>query len=147
MKNLVGVSSMHQQVSASKNLDISFEKLFFKSKITNPDSSKIVVNHECILDLYMEDILKVCKTVTMSDKEYEDYRYQPKKFCFDMYGITELWFLILKINNMVSTLEFDRKTLRVFSPDITKVINEIMILEEERYNENYNRNVLGLTTF
>lgn len=134
MNNLVGSSSIHEVIENSKLLDISYEKLFFKSKIQINNETNLIINYSSLIDNYMEDIMKTCSLVTLSDRDLIDYRFQPKKFCYDVYKITELWFILLRINNMVSSLDFNKKRIYIFKKDeILKILNEIMTLENESY--------------
>lgn len=118
-----------------KSLNISHSKMHFKSLI-NEKNSSLIMNSSSVLDRYMDYILKYCRAYTMTDIEYVRYRYQPKLFCYDTYGTTELWSLLLKINNWVSVSEFNSKTLKVFNSDINTVLNEIFILESENIEKN-----------
>lgn len=136
MNNLVGSSSIHEVIENSKLLDISYEKLFFKSNIEVNNETNLIINYNSLIDNYMEDIMKICTSWTLTDKDLINYRFQPKKFCYDLYNTTELWFILLRINNMVSSLDFNKKTIYVFDRDgIFKLLNEIMTLEEESYNQ------------
>lgn len=134
MNNLVGSSSIHEVIENSKLLDISYEKLFFKSKIQINNETNLIINYSSLIDNYMEDIMKTCSLVTLTDRDLIDYRFQPKKFCYDVYKITELWFILLRVNNMVSSLDFNKKRIYIFKKDeILKILNEIMTLENESY--------------
>ena len=64
------------------------------------------------------------------------YRYQPKMFCNDIYGTTELWGLLLKINNFNSIVNFNSKHIKVFGNNIFAVLNEILINEKENILKN-----------
>lgn len=134
MDNLVGCSSIHEVIENSKLLDISYEKLFFKSKIEVNNETNLIINYNSLVDNYMEDIMKTCMLVTLTDKDLADYKFQPKKLSYYLYNTTELWFLLLRVNNMVSSLDFNKKKIYIFNKNkIFKVINEIMTLENESY--------------
>jgi hypothetical protein len=75
-------------------------------------------------------------SITFTDEEYMKYRFQPKRFCMDFYDTTELWSSILRINNMTSASQFVNQTIKAFTQDVFDVINEIMILEDERIRDN-----------
>lgn len=119
-------------------LNLSYNKLFLKSKI-DADNNTLIVNSTLLTNKYYEYIQRSVVTLTMTNNEYMKYRYQPKLFCSDMYGTTELWALLLQINNFNSVTDFKHKKIKVFSPDIFNIINEILINEEKNILENYER--------
>ena len=47
----------------------------------------------------------------------EEYFYKPKKLSLDLYGTTELWLSLLRINNMVNISEFHMPIIQVYHPD------------------------------
>ena len=67
-----------------------------------------------------------------SEKEKENYRYSPKKLSYDLYGTTELWADLLKLNGCVSIAEFEPDFIRVYDPNTFKeYLNEIMIADSK----------------
>ena len=141
MLNLVGASTVEEIVKLSEQLDFNYEKMHLKATLNVDEQTEIIIDNVSILDNYIDYIIDNCTVMyTWTSSEKEKYRYQPKKFCYDTYKCCELWFLLLKINYMVSVTDFDRDTVRIFNNNIFKTINEILILEEERYNENLEKN-------
>ena len=58
------------------------------------------------------------------------HRYRPKMLSYDLYGTTELWFLLLNLNGCKSIMEFTPKKIKFYDPDRLKsYINEILVLE------------------
>ncbi len=61
---------------------------------------------------------------------YEDfdakYKYNPKLYSYDKYGITNMWRLIMILNKCPSILEFDFKRIRYY--DMTTLSNIMSIL-------------------
>lgn len=140
MLSVTNASTISKVVVAGKQLELPFEKFFLKNTIPVNDGNDLIINDRCLLDEYWEEILKCTKTITLSDKEYEEYRYKPKKYCFDNYGCTDIWFLLLRINNMVSVIDFDKQKIKVFRDTIFDTLNLILVLEEEKYRENLEKN-------
>lgn len=118
-----------------KKLDLSHGGLFWKSSIDS-NKLKIIINSTSIVDRYYDYILKESYVDTFTEKEYMRYRYRPKLFCYNTYGTTEIWSLLLKINNWVSVSEFNARTIRLFRPSIITVLNEILILENDNIIKN-----------
>ena len=140
MLSITRASTVSKVVAEGKLLELPFEKFFLKNTLTVNEGNQIIVNQKCILDEYWDEILKISKVVTLSDKEYEEYRFKPKKFCFDFYGCTDLWFILLRLNNMVSVIDFDKKKIRIFTNEIFTILNLILTLEEEKYQKNLQEN-------
>lgn len=64
------------------------------------------------------------------DKLFEMYRFKPKLLSMRLYGTTDLWHMILWLNNMTSASQFSRRKIIVFNPDSMDVLNRIV--EKER---------------
>lgn len=118
-----------------KTLDISHSGLFKKAAVDS-DGIKLIINSTSIVDRYYYYILKECFTYTLTEKEYMRYRYRPKLFCLNAYGTTELWSLLLKVNNWVSVSEFNSRTVKMFKESILDVLNEILVLEHDNIVKN-----------
>jgi len=129
------ISNLQDLIEYGKNLNISHGKLHYQSTFDTSDST-IILNHISILDKYNDYLKKIIVNVTLTDDEYFKYRFQPKRLSYDIYGTTELWSLILKINNMVSAIQFTELKIKLFTQDIFDVINEILILEDSEIKAN-----------
>lgn len=130
--NIESVNSLKDFKEYETNLDISHKGLHIQRALLS-DNGLIVVNSSTIYQRYYELILDITKPYTLTDEEYLKYRLRPKLLCYELYGITELWSLLLKVNNMVSITEFNRKNIRIMdSSKIFDVLNEILLKEESR---------------
>jgi len=129
-------STIKQLITAGKHLQYTSDKLSLKETIKHEDGTIVIFNLYSILDRYMDDLEQFIMTIELSDDEYLKYRFQPKRLCMDVYNCPDLAPLILKINNMVSLLEFDKHSIRMFKTSITKILNEIKMLEKEQFNLN-----------
>jgi hypothetical protein len=125
-------------ITYGKSLDISHSKLYLKSTIT-ANNKKIIFNSTSFGNKYLPLILEHCTDITLTDKELILYRYKPKLYCWEKYETMELWSLLLKINNMISLLDFNKKDIKVFNNDIDSVINEILIIESDNITTNANK--------
>ena len=134
-KGLNSVTKLSEFGSYAKSLDISHGKLHLKSKL-NISENSIIVNSTSLGNKYWDFILKTTYKTTLTDREFIEYRYQPKKYCYHMFGTTELWSLLLKVNNMTSISEFNTKKFLTFHESIFTVLNEIIILEDDAIAEN-----------
>jgi hypothetical protein len=118
--------------AAAKDLDVSHGKMHYKALFTNDDGTQLILNYTNVVDKYFDFLQKIIVEYTMTDKEFLQYKYQPKRMSQDMYGTTELWAAILRINGMVSLTQFNKQTVKLFTQDIFDFLNEIMIIEGDR---------------
>ena len=115
-------------VDTGNALDISEKTLSFRIPV---EDTLIIPDHN-ILTKYYDVIKQFIVTYEMTNEEYQLYKYQPKKFCYDKYGTPELAYSLLYINNMISVIEFTKQKIKVFSSDILDVVNELFdILEDD----------------
>lgn len=91
----------------------------------------------CIFDKYIDFIKAECKYVKLTSDEQVKYRYRPKELSLDLYGTEELWFLLLKLNNLSSEMDFKPKTMYVLTPDKLSLLNKIQIMNEDEINLNH----------
>lgn len=116
--------------------DMTHDKLYFQQVFEDKSGKKMVVNERGLMLRYTAEFLSTKRKYTFTDLEYRRYRYNPKLLSFDLYGTTELWSLLLNLNELTSTTQFDLKTLYIFPPYIVDRIQRMMNLEAE--NRNYN---------
>ena len=136
MANITNYGNASSFVDYEKTIGISHSKVHLKSRIKKEDID-IIVNSSSFGNKYFDYLRDICYKRTLTDKELLKYRYQPKMFCYDNYGSTELWSLLLKMNHMTSITEFNKKTIYVFySSRIFKLLNEILILERYDITKN-----------
>ena len=65
-----------------------------------------------VLSNYIDDIRsEYCVEVTLTDKEYLMYKYNPKYLCYKEYNCAELYFIILILNDMCSYKQFTKRKL------------------------------------
>lgn len=103
--------------------------------------------YNILFEKYRGIILENCVKITLSDALYDVYRYRPKYLSLKLYGYTDLWHLILWINNMTSMTQFDKKIIYVYDPDALEIIEKIISMEQAQLRENkYNPPVYSSTT-
>lgn len=129
-------STIKETIELGKELEISSNKLHYKKIITNSNNENFIFSISGIFDKYYELMKERTMIIELSDSEYRKYIYKPKLLSLDLYGTTELDFLLLRLNNMTSCIYFNKQTLKVFDKDITTLLNEIMIHENNNYIDN-----------
>ena len=95
-----------------------------KAKIGYPDLSYIekrdgmeYIVKNTIND-YLWEFKRYAKTVVLTSDEVLNYRYNPKKLAFDIYGSTRLYYIILLMNDMCDVHQFNlkNKSLLLLTP-------------------------------
>lgn len=132
----MNISTINELISLGKQLKISSETMSIKEIVTNTHNERFIVNFTSVIDKYYDILLDHTSIVKLTDDEYLRYRYKPKLLSEELYGTQELHSLLLRLNHITSVIQFDFTELRVFNTNIIKLINEIMILEEENYMTN-----------
>ena len=92
-----------------------------------------------ILDDYLDELKLISKTVELSDTEYIKYLYKPRILAYDIYGDPELFFVILKLNNLCSSKEFNLKKLKLIPKNtLLEVLSLIYNSEKNVLQRNSN---------
>lgn len=72
---------------------------------------------QSILDYYISEMRSACKKVTdISKQEVNKYKYRPDLLAFDIYGSTQLDFVVLICNGVIDPKEFDFKKKYLMLP-------------------------------
>lgn len=109
---------------------------YFYTGVLVDDSTRLYVLDDSILIPYDNILNQHRITYTMKDEEYRKYKYNPWRVAYDVYGTTELWFLILHANEMYSAMEFNIKTLDMYTDDIFNILDEILTIEDSNMRKN-----------
>ena len=91
-----------------------------------------------IFDTYISFIHAIKMKATLTREYKLRYKYNPKKLSLDLYNTEELWFLLLKINNITSEINFKPdKYVYIINPDYLNVLNEILIANNDIIKQNH----------
>lgn len=86
---------------------------------------------------YEDELQDISVVVTLTDIEKAKYRYKPYLFAYDVYGSTELKFIVMMMNNIIDPKEFDFDKVRLIKPsDLTTLLNRMNAVNEEYINNN-----------
>ena len=58
------------------------------------------------------------------------YHYKPKLLSEEIYGTTEMWLPILRLNCMRTIAEFNQSIVKIYEPDIIKELLQIFFKRE-----------------
>ena len=99
--------TLDQYIACQSDSNVCYNNLSFIDRINN-----IRYNTHNVTSDYIDELREeYCVRVALSDAQFEIYKYRPKLLCYDIYGNTELAFIILIINDICSTKEFTKKVL------------------------------------
>lgn len=91
-----------------------------------------------VFDSYMDFIYPLTTVVTLNEKEYSLYKMRPKKLSYYLYNTVELWALLLKLNRVQSSMEFDKRSIRVIRPDQIDILTKILVYNKPRLTKSHN---------
>jgi hypothetical protein len=138
-------STITSQINMGKNLEITNSAFREKTLVKADNDTYIILNLGTMVSKYWPQLKNNSYVYQLSDLEILKYEYRPTLFSYDLYGTVELAPFILQLNHMVSEADFSGFTrLRVFTRDIYKLLNEILIREESNLRLNQNRLVQDL---
>lgn len=129
-------STIRQVIEDGLESKMTIKDLTFKETITNSSGEIFVINMYNLYEKYYELLLEHTIIVTLSNEEYLRYRYKPKLLAKDLYGNQDIYYLLLRLNHIYSVINFDFTEMRVFTANITQLLNEIIVLESEDFIEN-----------
>ena len=129
-------STIREYVENFSTDEMTHDKFHFQQVFEDKYGKKMLINDRSLFLRYMSEFISARKKYTFTDLEYMKYRFNPKRLSFDLYGTTELWSVILSLNELTSTTQFDLKTLYVFPPYIVDRVQRMINLERETKNYN-----------
>lgn len=85
------------------------------------------MNNNHIVDIFRDIIEREKIKVTFGETERRKYMYKPKSLSDELYGTPDLYFIILKMNNLTHPGELDLKNpIYVMEPNnVTELIGSI----------------------
>lgn len=128
-------SNMKEYISSGNSNKMTFNLSSILYKIEDTD---LLIGFHNILDDYIDEIKKTCKTLHMTKSQLNKYKYKPWLFVYDVYGNSDLEYIILRINNMITAKDFNKSTILVFTGDTLEMINKIQNAEKKYIRMNRN---------
>lgn len=89
----------------------SQEFSYINFSIVEPcESGELLFTVKNLVDDYLDELLDICETVTISNEERMYYNYRPWLLAYDVYGNAELYWLIMLLNDIPTSNEFENFT-------------------------------------
>lgn len=140
MASLKSTSTLEEFIEAGSAVTISYANL---SMLDETGDIKIPIYN--VVSDYLFELLGRATTVILNDQEFWKYKYKPKLLAVDIYGNSELYFVILMLNNMCSVKEFDIKRIKMLSKkDMSNLLGLIYSSEMDflaQYNDKTENNL------
>lgn len=122
-------------INSAPSNSISYDITSFLQKLTH-----ITMVSYNVFNDYIDELLELSVTVTLSDQEFNRYQFRPKLLAYDIYGSTEVYFLIMILNNICNVKEFNFRSVKMLRvEDLEKVVSSIYNAEKYRLELNRTR--------
>lgn len=124
-------TTIQDLIDIGKSVEMTYYKSSYIEKIGNIEYSVYNVIYD-----YMEEIEPYLQYITLSDVEYRRYKYKPRLLAYDLYGSTDLYFIIMIFNNICDIKDFTMRKIKLLSRSNLSIINKIFITEKEYLDRN-----------
>ena len=130
--------SVEDFISAGREVTITYNNLSLITKLGEDINFPMLnVLNDYILDIANSSVVKIC---TMTELEFLRYQYRPKLLAYDIYGTTDLYFVILALNGMCDVKEFSKKKIKMLAKsDINTLLTWIYNAEKNLIDEYNNK--------
>lgn len=128
--------TLDQFADSKSSNDISYYSMSLLEKDPQNNIEYDVFN---VVSDYMNELKAMAKEVELTETEYYTYRYRPKILAHYLYGNSELYFIILWLNDMWSAKDFNLKKIKLIkNSDLAQALSSINASERsfiKAYNE------------
>ena len=148
MKSVDKTSTIEEYINAGAGTPTItwYNYAILQPKRTTDGKVEYQLEIDNIINDYMDILNDIAEKVEMSQEEQLKYYYNPELLAFDLYGTTELDFVIMKLNGMVDPKEFDLPKIKlVRKSELIDVLSNIYNAEKRYLSGNrskYNLSVL-----
>lgn len=119
-------STIYDSLVQLQNKNITFAKTSYSNLINGVSVPVYNIYNE-----YMDLLLANSVYVNLTEREYSKYKYNSKLLAYDLYGDTELFFIIFLLNDIITDHDFDQRKIKVLSPDKLGLLNDIYNIESK----------------
>lgn len=124
--------TMQEYIDGFKHEKVTAKSIFHQEMLDVSDEKKLIVNGESVIKHHwsqIKDEANIFIFTSISDKI--KYFYKPWLFCHDKFGNSELWHLLLDLNQMRSFSEFNHDKIRIFSHNINNTLKTAYVIEDD----------------
>ena len=113
---------------------LSDDKTYYNFSLLEKEDKILHVDHD-LIDEYMEFLKTV--DVPLNRSQYNRYLYRPDLLAYDLYGSTQLDFIILLMNDMVDPKEFCRRTVSLaYASDLSEFLDQVFMVNADYLDQN-----------
>lgn len=141
--NALGISNLPEKAATIEEFiemgdtdEITYHNFSILVKCIGENSS-IEYSQDNILYDYVDELKEKSVLVSMTDNEYIKYKYKPKLLSYDIYGTTEMYFVIMVLNGICNIKDFSKRKVRLLKKsDMLDLLNQIYTAESDyiKYN-------------
>lgn len=110
--------TLDQFIQAGRMTTVSYNAFSYREPVSNGTIVSILNT----IDDYMPEIMDYAVNVQLDRLQYMKYRFKPKLLCYDVYGNTEVYWIILRMNGIIDVKDFDYKILKMLRVDDMETI-------------------------
>ena len=129
-------TTIDELIQSGDNVTISYFNTSFIDQMSN--GTWVSTLNE--VSDYIDELKNASILIKLTPEQQQKYFYKPKLLCYDVYNNTELYFVILLINDMADVKEFTKPVLRMLRRDhMIQLMSNIYNAEYtsmQVYNEN-----------
>lgn len=126
--------TLNQFIQAGRMTTVSYNRFSYREAISNGT----IVSILNVINDYIDEIKESAVNVELDTAQYRKYRMKPKLLCYDVYGNTEVYWVILLLNGMIDVKEFDMKVLKMLRVDDMETLLTNIYNAEYKWMNQYN---------
>lgn len=136
--------TMEDWVREVRSERYSVDKYTFDTLISNGSDDITRFMNDTVLSKYHAELERYKVTITWTPAEQEFLQYNPRMVAYNVYGIPELWYLVLYANSLHSALQFVGPRIHLYTADVVLLLDAIRELEsgESDYQEQQLTNII-----
>lgn len=128
-------STVEEFINAGISDDMTYNNFSILFRSSQQDN--IILSANNIIYDYMDEIKPYIVNVSLSEEEYIKYRYKPKLFAYDIYGSTELFFVVMAVNGIYDIKDFNRRNIKaLYKKQLFELLNQIYNAESGYIQKN-----------
>lgn len=124
--------TLNQFIALKAKDDITYNNFsILESSQVEPN---IVYSIDNIIHNYIEDIEEYVNIVRVTEIDRLKYQYKPKLLCYDIYGSTEIYFILMALNGLYNIKDFtleDYVFKALYSDEMFNFASKVYNAEEE----------------
>lgn len=129
-------STLEEFISAFNTESVRVSSFMLKDVASSDGTRQIIIAGNSIVTKYLPELLEDAETITLTNEEFYKYKYNPKRLSYDVYGTTELWSMILDLNELYSATQFNLRTLKLFKASAFTKFERLISLDEYIVKQN-----------